>query len=59
MEGIENRFARHRRLREMTHAFVADLPGFDFFAPEGYRSLTLTGVLAPEGWTLSKSYNFV
>lgn len=53
VEGIENRFARHQRLRDMAHAFLAGLPGFDFFAPQGHRSPTLTGALAPEGWTFA------
>jgi aspartate aminotransferase-like enzyme len=42
-EGVEARHARHARL----NALVADwvkAKGFEFFAPEGYRSLSLTCV---------------
>ncbi len=54
VEGVESRFARHARLRDMAHAFVAGLPGFDFFAPEGFRSPTLTAALAPKGWDFAR-----
>jgi aspartate aminotransferase-like enzyme len=40
-EGIENRFARHEKLNDMVHAWVKN-KGFEFFAPEGYRSKSLT-----------------
>ncbi|EPR38699.1 aminotransferase class V [Desulfovibrio sp. X2] len=53
-EGVAARFARHERLRDQARAFVAGLSGFDFFAPEGHRSPTVTAVLAPEGWTMAK-----
>lgn len=42
-EGIANRHARHARLNDTVHAWVRDR-GFEFFAPEGYRSKTLTTV---------------
>lgn len=42
-EGVENRFARHGRLNDMVHAWVRR-NGFEFFAPEGYRSKSLTCV---------------
>ena len=42
-EGIENRFARHKQLRDITHQWVKD-EGFDFFAKKGYRSATVTAV---------------
>ncbi|MCB1092092.1 MAG: alanine--glyoxylate aminotransferase family protein, partial [Verrucomicrobiae bacterium] len=42
-EGIENRHARHARLNQMAHDWVRK-HGFDFFAPEGYRSVSLTCV---------------
>ncbi len=42
-EGLENRYARHRQLNSMVHAWVRR-NGFEFFAPEGYRSLSLTCV---------------
>ncbi|HWL51443.1 MAG TPA: alanine--glyoxylate aminotransferase family protein [Chthoniobacteraceae bacterium] len=42
-EGVENRYARHARLNALVHAWV-NRNGFEFFAPEGYRSLSLTCV---------------
>lgn len=42
-EGLENRYARHAKLNAMVHAWV-ERHGFAFFAPEGYRSKSLTCV---------------
>jgi aspartate aminotransferase-like enzyme len=42
-EGIEARFERHARLNAMVAAWV-EKNGFEFFAPEDYRSMTLTCV---------------
>mgnify|MGYP002623485545 FL=1 len=42
-EGLENRFARHAKLNAMVHEWVKR-NGFEFFAPEGYRSKSLTCV---------------
>jgi aspartate aminotransferase-like enzyme len=42
-EGIENRHARHMRTNALVHAWVSE-QGFGLFAPEGYRSVTLTCV---------------
>lgn len=42
-EGIENRWARHAQLREMTHQW-ARARGFGLFAQDGYRSNTVTAV---------------
>lgn len=42
-EGIENRYARHARLNAKVHAWV-EKHGYEFFAPEGYRSKALTCV---------------
>jgi len=42
-EGIEARAARHAALNAQVHAWVRG-HGFEFFAPEGYRSLSLTCV---------------
>ncbi len=50
-EGVENRFARHKAMRDMVVAWVASMDGYDLFAPEGYRSQTLTCVVAPQGVT--------
>lgn len=40
-EGWENRFARHKELNAMVANWVVE-NGFEFFAPEGYRSYALT-----------------
>jgi len=42
-EGVESRYERHRRLNGIVHEWV-QARGFEFFAPEGYRSLSLTCV---------------
>lgn len=42
-EGIEARQARHERLNETVHDWVK-ANGFEFFAPEGFRSKSLTCV---------------
>ena len=50
-EGVENRFARHLAMRDMVMDWVAGMDGYEPFAPEGYRSPTLSCVVAPEGVT--------
>ncbi len=40
-EGVENRFARHEKLNNTVHDWVRS-NGFEFFAPEGFRSKSLT-----------------
>ncbi len=42
-EGIEARHARHEKLNGLVHDWVVR-NGFEFFAPEGYRSKALTCV---------------
>jgi aspartate aminotransferase-like enzyme len=42
-EGVEARHARHAALNAQVHDWVR-ARGFEFFAPEGYRSLSLTCV---------------
>lgn len=42
-EGVAERHARHRKLNAIVHEWVA-ARGFEFFAPEGHRSLSLTCV---------------
>ena len=42
-EGIEARYKRHASLNAMVHDWVT-ANGFEFFAPEGYRSKSLTCV---------------
>ncbi len=42
-EGLEARYARHQRTNALVHDWVR-ARGFDFFAEEGHRSVTLTCV---------------
>jgi aspartate aminotransferase-like enzyme len=42
-EGLSERYARHARTNRLVHNWVKQR-GFDFFAPEGFRSLGLTCV---------------
>jgi len=47
-EGLEARFARHAKLNGMIQDWMAK-HGFKNFAPEGYRSLSLTAIDNSEG----------
>lgn len=47
-EGLEARYQRHARLNAMVHDWVRQ-SGFEFFAPEGYRSKSLTCVANNRG----------
>ena len=47
-EGVENRFARHEKLNNMVHQWV-ETNGFEHFAPEGFRSKSLTCVKNNKG----------
>jgi aspartate aminotransferase-like enzyme len=42
-EGIENRFARHSAMAEHVHAW-AEAQGLSMYAPEGFRSQTVTTI---------------
>ncbi len=53
-EGVLNRFARHEKMRDMVHAWVEKLDGFELFAQEGARSPTLTAVRCPQDMTVNK-----
>jgi len=53
-EGIANRFARHNEMRGMVEKWVDGLDGFEMFAPEGFRSPTLSTVLCPAGVTIDQ-----
>ncbi|HET9419452.1 MAG TPA: alanine--glyoxylate aminotransferase family protein [Chthoniobacterales bacterium] len=47
-EGLTNRYERHARTNALVHDWVRSR-GLDFFAEEGYRSLTLTCVKNNKG----------
>ncbi|TLD72405.1 alanine--glyoxylate aminotransferase family protein [Phragmitibacter flavus] len=51
-EGLENRYARHARLNGMVHDWVRK-NGFEFFAPEGYRTKGLTCVKNKDGFDVA------
>jgi aspartate aminotransferase-like enzyme len=51
-EGLENVYARHRRLADATEAGLAAL-GFQLFAAEGYRSATVTSAVPMAGLDVS------
>ena len=64
-EGLDARFERHARTNALVHDWVR-AHGFDFFAPEGYRSKSLTCVANSRNvdvaaWLgrLKKQYHFV
>jgi aspartate aminotransferase-like enzyme len=42
-EGLENRFARHSAMAERAQSWALE-NGFELFAPEGYRSQTVTTI---------------
>ena len=47
-EGIENRYSRHKKLSTGMQAALEAL-GFGILAVEGYRAVTLSNVIYPEG----------
>jgi aspartate aminotransferase-like enzyme len=51
-EGLEARWARHLRMAERTRAWAVER-GFELFAPQGARSVTLTCVANTRGVDLS------
>ncbi len=64
-EGLENRFARHRSNNKMIHEWAAR-HNFQHFAPEGFRSVSLSCFHTPEGFdqsafikTLKTKHNFL
>lgn len=52
-EGLINRYARHARTNQLVHSWVLN-HGFDFFAAEGCRSVTLTCVKNNRGVEVAK-----
>jgi len=51
-EGLDNVYARHRRLADATEAGLAAM-GFALFAAEGYRSATVTSAVPMPGLDVS------
>lgn len=57
-EGIENRFTRHKEMAERVHAW-AEYHGLSMYAPEGYRSQTVTTVKNERGIDISDLNSFL
>lgn len=51
-EGLEKRFARHSAMAKRVQDW-ADEHGFDMYAPEGFRSQTVTALQNKRGWDVS------
>ncbi|XPV76936.1 MAG: pyridoxal-phosphate-dependent aminotransferase family protein [Desulfovibrio sp.] len=54
VEGVDNRFARHLQLQKFTHNWVEAQKGLRLFAPEGFRSPTVTCVQTAQGTTVAE-----
>lgn len=57
-EGLENRFARHRAMAQRSQEWATQ-KGWKLFAPEGYRSQTLTVVENPPEFDVSALNKFM
>ncbi len=57
-EGVENRWARHMQMRDMTHIWTHDR-GLGLFAQEGYRSPTVTTVANTKGFDVNEMAKFM
>lgn len=54
-EGLEQRWARHLHLRDITHQWALSRD-FALFAPEGYRSPTLTAIANTRGMDVNAMF---
>ena len=57
-EGMENRWARHMDMRDMTHQWALSR-GLGLFAQEGYRSPTVTAVTNTKGFSVDDMAKFM
>jgi predicted phosphoserine aminotransferase len=57
-EGLENRFARHSAMAKRVQDW-ADAHHLSMYAPEGYRSQTVTTVKNERGWDVSALNKFL
>lgn len=48
VEGLENRWTRHKELAKLTHKWVKD-SGMEMFPEKGFESVTLSCIKKPEG----------
>jgi len=51
VEGLENRYARHQKMAEITRAWAKE--HFDTFAADGYQSMTLTTIKNTKGISIA------
>jgi aspartate aminotransferase-like enzyme len=57
-EGLDNRFARHSAMAKASQEW-ATKKGWGLFAPEGYRSQTITVVVNPPTFDCAEFNKFV
>ena len=57
-EGLENRFARHSAMAKRVHEW-ADAHGLSMYAPEGFRSQTVTTIKNERGIDISDLNSFL
>ncbi len=57
-EGLENRFARHSAMARRVQEW-AESRGFSLFAPEGFRSQTVTTIRNELGWDVGAVNKFL
>ncbi|GAB4505555.1 MAG: alanine--glyoxylate aminotransferase family protein [Anaerolineales bacterium] len=57
-EGLETRFERHSAMARRVQEWAAE-HGFALYAPEGYRSQTVTTVKNERGWDISSLNTFL
>lgn len=57
-EGLDNRWARHTQLRDMTHTWTHSR-GLGLFAQEGYRSPTVTAVANTKNFSVDDMAKFM
>jgi aspartate aminotransferase-like enzyme len=57
-EGLENRWARHHHLRDLTHQWALSRD-FGLFAQEGYRSNTVTTIENTRGIDVNDMAKFM
>ncbi|MBI9110915.1 alanine--glyoxylate aminotransferase family protein [Maridesulfovibrio ferrireducens] len=53
-ETVAVRFKRHEEMRKIAHDWVAEMDGYELFAQDGYRSLSLTTVKTPAYMTIDR-----
>lgn len=57
-EGLENRYQRHESMAKRVQVWALDR-GLSLFAPEGFRSQTVTTVINEKNWDISELNKFL